>query len=207
MQIKNRKFNVSIFSLGFNETFSNFVFLVSILFIFINWLLGFMGMENLQVVTVMLWVMGFTVVAMGIGAGPVEGFEKNYDGDYRNPRIISDFKKGLVYLVIYILVSIIFISYTKHNIIPKKEIHIRTKITKVIFTDIHKKADTYGIRYFDKNNNNLFTDVYNKEADRNTVYNKIFNKDGSPRSEIVFINNNGDKSVEIYLLDKSLVKH
>jgi len=191
MKIKDRRLELNWSNLLFKRIYSNIAFFIVLAGIFINYIFGLMGYNNLSVLSLLLINFIFVAVFIGGAIGPGEILKESYS----NTRTIenkNDLKKSAVYTIIYILVSL-FLFY---NETPKPSINIHKKISYVKFVDFHGTKDSYGIKYYTKDGINIYTDDYIKEKDRTQVYNKIF-KNGKVVVDMDYYNRNGKKMVEI----------
>ena len=81
---------------------------------------------------------------------------------------------------------------------PKATVDKHIQIGSVKFIDIHEKGkDKYAIRYFGKDGQNVFTDVYTEESSRTAVYEKIFDSGGKVNVDMDYYEKNGKEFVEI----------
>jgi hypothetical protein len=202
MKVKDRSINFKLPSLLFNYNYANGWLFVFLLILVLNVLIGFTNHETfgaigLTMISIILWS-----VAVGGAAGPGEAFKKrsSYQDDYDNA--VSDFKKSLLYLTIFVVGIMSYHTLNKPiPVPPPKDINI--KVVSFQTYDVHKNdKDTYGIKYFDANKNQIWYDSYKEKADRDAVIKRIFNQQGKVKVDMIYKRVNGKSYLEI--LDKPI---
>lgn len=201
MNIKDRTVKMKMPHIFFNRAFSNGVLILVLSFSLINYVWGLIGYTSFDMMIVFLInfiaVLAFSFMAVGPGEALKE---PSYSSDVDNRDVNKeDFKRMGVYLIAYTVVALLYYAlyapvYTPTP--PVKDIHIQIKSVK--FIDVHEKGkDQYAIRYYDKDGQNVFTDMYLKEPSRTSVYKKIFDSSGKVIVDMDYYKKNGKAFVEI----------
>jgi len=201
MNIKDRTLKMKIPNIFFNRPYSNSILVIIVSFALVNYIWGTMGHEAFGMRSVFLINFIF-VLSAGFGAiGPGEALkEPSYHDDHDNRAVNkSDFKKMGIYLSTYTVITL-FINafFTPVYVPPKPSVDVHIQIKSIKFIDVHESGvDKYAIRYYDKDGNNIFTDVYTKEPSRKEVYQKIFDNSGKVVVDMDYYKRNGKAFVEI----------
>lgn len=199
MNIKERKLRLNPSIFLFNRQYSNGLFLIYIVFNLILLLAYMKGADisslGISVVTIIIWCVGLLLVAID---GVFDASRSRYKEN------ISDFKKSLLYLTIILSSLIMYYNANKVEIkIPNNQ---SIKIYAIQTYEIHKAdKDSYAIKYFDKDSNQVWYDSYEEESKRNKLFNSYFNNDGSVRVEIIYKVENGNRYLEVLDKKKSIL--
>lgn len=185
----------------FHRAFSNGVLILIMSFALINYIWGSMDHKSLNMMMVFL-INFITVLTFSfMAAGPGEALkEPSYSSDVDNREVNKeDFKKMGVYLILYTIITLgINSMFPPEYITPKPTIDKHIQIKSVKFIDVHESGkDKYAIRYYDKDGQNVFTDIYTKEPARTAVYKKIFDSKGKVVVDMDYYMKSGKAFVEI----------
>jgi len=190
MKVSNRPlFNFKKTKLGdifLKETYSNFVFFAVLVFLIIVAILHYASIASLSLPWIIISVTVFLFITILLAAGPGEAFEKDYEGEYRRPRHIQDFKKGMVYYLIFLFIAGIIMVYDNIDTAHKpKQANIMKKISKITIVDNHlSDKDTFLIKYFGEDGKLYFTDDYKNKKDRQYTLDRIIGDDGKLKKDI-----------------------
>lgn len=201
MKIKDSKPNINLSVLVFKRPYTWTVLIVILSFSLINYIIGMTTGSSLSHTTVFLVNFIFILVMAVLAIGPGEAFDESY-GNQRAINI-SDFKKVVVYTIIYIVFTIGFYKMSPvPPPIPKPQnVSIEVKYIQVYDTHDNNK-DFYAIRYLDAKSKKLWNEVYKKQEDRIAVLNKIYDSDGKVKVKIFYKIADGKQFIEI--LDKPI---
>jgi len=198
MKVSNRPLinfkKIKIDDIFLKETYSNFIFFTVLVFLLVNAILHYTSIVNLSLPWIVISVTVFLFITIILAAGPGEAFEKDYEGEYRHPRNIHDFKKGMIYYAIFLLLAGIIMVYDSIDITHKpKQAKIIKKISKITIVDNHlSDKDTFLIKYFGEDGKLYFTDDYKNKKDRQYTLDQIIGEDGKLKRDISieYIRNN-----------------
>ncbi len=201
MNIKDRKVKMTIPHIFFNRPFSNGVLILILSFSLINYIWGSMGNNSFDMMQVFLInfiaVLSFSFAAVGPGECLKEpSYSSNNDNRGLNK---ADFKKVGIYMILYTVLTLgINTLFPPVYVAPKPTIDKHIQIKSVKFIDVHEKGkDQYAIRYYDKDGQNIFTDMYTKEPVRDAVHKKIFDSKGKVIVDMDYYEKKGKAFVEI----------
>lgn len=201
-------------NLWFKTSTANTGFIIILMGLFINFLIGIIPAHNFGYIGQAIWVL----VWWGLFASIPGMFEDVYkrktfnnEQDYLN--VISDFKKSIIYgmLIISILVtSHIFRDKTKDVIAPIQTSEIFSNEPQIIpihgieIFDMHDKDDSYAIRYLDADGKSRFVDNYSKLESRNRVLEQILDSKGKIKVEIRFYKDKSQAIERIEIITKKI---
>lgn len=194
----DRKLNGFSFPrLWFNTVTANFGFAIVILGIITNYLLilsGFadgVGYLGQAIFIIVIWSL-----IMSFAAGPGEAFDLNdlKLKDSIQLMRVADVKKSIIYMILMISILITLNFYTKVDLITTPNIPVKS----IQLFEIHNSHGVkYGIKYFDNNNNLLFSKLYADIADRQAFMDRVFGADGKPEYELIYRKFEGSDILDI----------
>lgn len=203
MKVKDRQMDFKIPKLWFNYNYANGWFITYLIILLMNFLISFttsdtFGFIGLSIITVITWAM-----AVGFAAGPGEAFKRNYQDDFE--KSVGDLKKSIVYLFIFCSGFLIYHSLNKPIELPPAPTptNLSIKVASFQVYDVHKDdKDSYAIKYFDADGQEIWYDSYKEKKDRDSVINRIYDTQGKVKVDMIYKRIDGQRYLEI--LDKPI---
>ncbi len=194
----DRKLNGFSFPrLWFNTVTANFGFAIVILVIITNYLLILSGFDDgVGYLGQAIFIIVIWSLIMSFAAGPGEAFDLNdlKLKDSIQLMRVADVKKSIIYMIVMISILITLNFYTKVDLITTPNIPVKS----IQLFEIHNSHRVkYGIKYFDNNNNLLFSKLYTDIADRQAFMDRVFGADGKPEYELIYRKFEGSDILDI----------
>ncbi len=194
----DRKLNGFSFPrLWFNTVTANFGFAIVILGIITNYLLILSGFDDgVGYLGQAIFIIVIWSLIMSFAAGPGEAFDLNdlKLKDSIQLMRVADVKKSIIYMIVMISILITLNFYTKVDLITTPNIPVKS----IQLFEIHNSHKVkYGIKYFDNNNNLLFSKLYTDIADRQAFMDRVFGADGKPEYELIYRKFEGSDILDI----------
>ena len=183
--------------LWFNTVTANFGFAIVILGIITNYLLILSGFDDgVGYLGQAIFIIVIWSLIMSFAAGPGEAFDLNdlkHKDSIRLMRV-ADVKKSIIYMIVMISILITLNFYTKVDLVTTPNIPVKS----IQLFEIHNSHGVkYGIKYFDNNNNLLFSKLYTDLADRQAFMDRVFGADGKPEYELIYRKFEGSDILDI----------
>ena len=183
--------------LWFNTVTANFGFAIVILGIITNYLLILSGFDDgVGYLGQAIFIIVIWSLIMSFAAGPGEAFDLNdlKLKDSIQLMRVADVKKSIIYMIVMISILITLNFYTKVDLITTPNIPVKS----IQLFEIHNSHGVkYGIKYFDNNNNLLFSKLYTDIADRQAFMDRVFGADGKPEYELIYRKFEGSDILDI----------
>ena len=183
--------------LWFNTVTANFGFAIVILGIITNYLLILSGFDDgVGYLGQAIFIIVIWSSIMAFAAGPGEAFDLNdlKLKDSIQLMRVADVKKSIIYMIVMISILITLNFYTKVDLITTPNIPVKS----IQLFEIHNSHGVkYGIKYFDNNNNLLFSKLYTDIADRQAFMDRVFGADGKPEYELIYRKFEGSDILDI----------
>ena len=183
--------------LWFNTVTANFGFAIVILGIITNYLLILSGFDDgVGYLGQAIFIIVIWSSIMAFAAGPGEAFDLNdlKLKDSIQLMRVADVKKSIIYMIVMISILITLNFYTKVDLITTPNIPVKS----IQLFEIHNSHGVkYGIKYFDNNNNLLFSKLYADIADRQAFMDRVFGADGKPEYELIYRKFEGSDILDI----------
>ena len=194
----DRKLNGFSFPrLWFNTVTANFGFAIVILGIITNYLLILSGFDDgVGYLGQAIFIIVIWSLIMSFAAGPGEAFDLNdlKHKDSIQLMRVADVKKSIIYMIVMISILITLNFYTKVDLITTPNIPVKS----IQLFEIHNSHRVkYGIKYFDNNNNLLFSKLYTDLADRQAFMDRVCDIDGKPAYELIYRKFEGSDILDI----------
>lgn len=182
--------------LWFNTVTANFGFAIVILGLITNYLLILSGHNGVGYLGQAIFIIIIWALFTSFAAGPGEAFNLNdlKLKDSIQLMRVADVKKSIIYMIVMIGILITLNFYTKVDLVTTPNIPVKS----IQLFEIHNSHGVkYGIKYFDNNNNLLFSKLYKDIADRQAFMDRVFDADGKPEYELIYRKFEGSDILDI----------
>lgn len=184
MNIKDRKTEWKLPKILFIRNTSNGIFVMFLSLILINISLYLVEYDHLGLIPSGFIVFGLYLFATLMVVVVGEAFTGGNQNENK-----SDYKKSLLYMGIYILITGSMHYYNVKNAplppAPKVYEYQLVKIDQITVYDVHKKKNTYAIGYL-ADNKTMWIDLYESGLDRDTMLKELIDDDKKLKVEINF---------------------
>jgi len=190
MNIKAKK-NFKMSKIFFNNNYANgTLFLITLGYV-LNFMFEFFTGDSiplfaLAMITIGVWIF---VAFLPVMESAYIVTSHRYEERIEN---VQDLFKSVVYLII--VVSIVLYNADRNSIHPPDQ---RIPVAAIKVFEQHQNKDWFGIRYYDADENLLYTDYYTKLESRDGVLGRIYDSEGNIAVDMVFRRVDGDKFVLI----------